>query len=156
MSTRCTRDLRPGDRFRFVSGVVHTVKTNNPPVPGGTTHLLTTYEGPSLASQADTRWEVLLPGRAQNYEPDPLSQHLKLSRKMGWFMVIMLGIVLVVWLAAVVLSGFAPGVIFTGAGTLLLGILFACRSYRADVLETDRLLDEAIGGLDLTDLTDNE
>jgi hypothetical protein len=73
---------------------------------------------------------------------------------MGRFMAIMLGIVLVVWLAAVVLSGFAPGVIFTGASTLLLGILFAYRSYRADILETDRLIDEAIEGLNLTDLDD--
>jgi uncharacterized membrane protein len=77
-------------------------------------------------------------------EPDPLSQHLEYSRKMGWFLVIMLGIVLVVWLAAMVVSGFAPGVVFTGAGTLLLGILFAWRSHRADILETDRLLDEGL------------
>jgi uncharacterized membrane protein len=77
-------------------------------------------------------------------EPDPLSQHLELSRKMGRFQAIMLGIVLVVWLAAMVVSGFAPGVVFTGAGTLLLGILFAWRSHRADVLETDRLIDEGL------------
>jgi uncharacterized membrane protein len=77
-------------------------------------------------------------------EPDPLSQHLELSRKMGRFQAIMLGIVLVVWLAAMVVSGFAPSVVFTGAGTLLLGILFAWRSHRADVLETDRLIDEGL------------
>jgi uncharacterized membrane protein len=77
-------------------------------------------------------------------EPDPLSQHLELSRKMGRFQVIMLGIVLAVWLVALVASGFAPGVVFTGAGTLLLGILFAWRSHRADVLETDRLIDEGL------------
>jgi uncharacterized membrane protein len=77
-------------------------------------------------------------------EPDPLTQHLEYSRKMGWFMVIMLGIVLAVWLVALVAAGFAPGVIFTGAGTLLLGILFAWRSHRADVLETDRLVSEGL------------
>lgn len=53
-----TSELRPGDRFRFVSGQIRTVKTNTPPVPDGTTHLLTTHEGPSLASQADTCWEL--------------------------------------------------------------------------------------------------
>lgn len=92
-------------------------------------------------------------------EPDPLTQHLEYSRKMGWFMVIMLGIVLAVWLVALVASGFAPGVIFTGASTILLGILFTYRSYRAEVLETDRLIDEAIEGLDLDsadDLGDDE
>jgi len=92
-------------------------------------------------------------------EPDPLTQHLEQSRRMGWFLIIMFGIVLVVYMAAVVLSGFAPGVIFTGAVVILIGVVLAYRTRRADILETDRLLDEAIEGLDLDsadDLEDDE
>lgn len=64
MSTRYTRDLLPGDRFQSVTGKVRTVKTNTPPGPGGTAHVLTMEEGTTLISQADTRWEVLPPDPA--------------------------------------------------------------------------------------------
>jgi hypothetical protein len=64
VSTRYTRDLLPGDRFRSVTGKVRTVLTNSPPKPGGTTHLLTMEEGTWLMSQADTSWELLPPDPA--------------------------------------------------------------------------------------------
>jgi low affinity Fe/Cu permease len=80
-------------------------------------------------------------------EPDPLSRHLEQSRKMGWFMVVMLGIVLVVYMAAVLVSGWNHGVIFAGAVVILIGIVLAYRTYRADILETDRLLDEGLEAL---------
>lgn len=77
-------------------------------------------------------------------EPDPLSQHLEQSRRMGWFLIVMLGIVLVVDIAAILVSGFKPAVIIFGGVVILIGIVLAYRTWRHDVLETDRLIDEGL------------
>jgi Flp pilus assembly protein TadB len=95
-------------------------------------------------------------------EPDPLTQHLEQSRRMGWFLVVMLGIVLVVYVVATLTSGFKPGVVVFGALVSLIGVVLAYRTWRHNILKTDRLLDEAIEGMDISladsadDLEDDE
>lgn len=73
-----------------------------------------------------------------------LPEHLVASRQHGRNYAIALALLLVTYVTAIWVSGWATAVIVVGAVVCLVAILLAYRTRRQDHLETDRLMIEAM------------
>lgn len=124
------------------------------PTPANWNMTQVAYHLEGIARQIRTDAEYLNERQAKMTTPEPnrrrltgqarLQAHLDKSQVRGLTHGIALALLLGIYLAAVILSGYQISVLIAGGLVLLVATLLADRSRRADHRETDRLMDEEI------------